>query len=166
MELNKKMHSTTVVLPNMLDYCCTGWSMTDDSTVLQGTILLWTWPLADILTGALRPLQYDSLFPITMGWTKHVGRRFIIHYSLSQSLYVKWLQSVITTKGSHTLIIAQLKHVQQNNSGSCQMNQWLEWWTGPECSGLCTKIQTCWENMAVWIHRILRNHTAMYSQHI
>ena len=24
-----------------------------------------------------------------------------VHYSLSQSLYVKWLQTVITTKGSH-----------------------------------------------------------------
>ena len=35
----------------------------------------------------IRPLQYDSLFPISSGSLRHAGGRFIIHYSLS--LYVQ-----------------------------------------------------------------------------
>ena len=38
------------------------------------------------LFGQFRPLQYDSLFPLSSGSLRHAGGRFIIHYSLS--LYV------------------------------------------------------------------------------
>ena len=36
----------------------------------------------------VRPLQYDSLFPLSSESLGHAGGRFIIRYSLSLALYV------------------------------------------------------------------------------